>query len=118
MLPAAARSGSTVPMSLLRALRALLLSLGRRRRHARAPSGLGIDWRAFGSQVHHVSEMSDLSPGGAFVRTAEPRPVGSPIVVDLATGDGHVKLDVHARVAWVARAGMGLRFTRPIAMAS
>jgi len=103
-------------MSFLHALRASLLSLGRRRRHPRAPSGQGADWRVFGSHVHHVSEVADLSSGGAFVRTAAPRPVGSPIVVDLATAQGHAILDVHARVAWIARSGMGLRFTRAIAL--
>jgi PilZ domain len=105
-------------MSLWRAVRALFLSLrsARRRSHPRVRAGLGVDWRAFGSQVHHVSELADLSAGGAFVRTSEPRPVGSPIVVDLATGGGHALLDVHARVAWLDRTGMGLRFTRAIAL--
>jgi hypothetical protein len=100
----------------LRAVRALWLSLGRRREHPRtsARAGLAIDWRLFGSQVHHVSEVANLSARGAFVQTTDPRPVGSPIVVDLATGGGNVILDVHARVAWIACDGMGLRFTRPI----
>jgi hypothetical protein len=101
-------------MSPLRSLRGLLLSLRGRRRHARTSSTGGIDWRVFGSGVHHLSELSDLSVGGAFVRTAAPRPVGSPIVLDVATASG-VALDVHARVAWVTREGMGLRFTRAIA---
>jgi hypothetical protein len=100
-------------MSPLRTLRGWLLSLRGRRSHTRAPSNGGIDWRAFGSGVHHLSEIADLSEGGAFVRTASPRPVGSPIVLDVATADG-VALDVHARVAWVTGAGMGLRFTRGI----
>lgn len=83
-----------------------------RRRHARQPTNMTVDWHLFGSQVGHISALRDLSPGGAFVRAAYPRDVGSPIVLELPTAAGPV--NVHARVAWCGRNGMGLRFTKPV----
>ncbi len=71
---------------------------------------LAVDWHAFGSAVHRVSTTADVSPGGAFVCTAEPRPVGSAVVLELATPRGPVA--IHARVAWTDPRGMGVRFTR------
>jgi hypothetical protein len=96
------------PLSLWSRIVALL----GRRRHARLPSNLAVDWRQFGSQVGHISALADLSPGGAFLRAAYPRDVGSPIVLDLPTPRG--KVNVHARVAWCSREGMGVRFTREL----
>lgn len=88
---------------------------GPRRRHPRRPTHRTVDWRLFGSHVGHISALADLSPGGAFVRAAYPRPVGSPVVLDLRGADGKEALHVHARVAWSNADGMGLRFTRDLA---
>ena len=73
---------------------------------------LPVDWHVFGSGVHRVSTTADVSPGGAFVCTAEPRPVGSAIVLQMETARG--PLEVHGRVAWTDRRGMGVRFTRSV----
>jgi hypothetical protein len=89
-----------------------LVSFFGRRRHVRKPSNATVDWHPFGSKVCHISSLVDLSNGGAFVRAAYPRDVGSPIVLDLPTAKGLVH--VHARVAWSGPRGMGLRFTRPL----
>jgi hypothetical protein len=97
-------------MKALSALKRLLLSTRARRVQHRTPSSIPVDWRVFGSKVHHLTILADLSPGGAFVRAPDPRPVGSPIVIDLATPRGIV--NVHARVAWKSPQGMGIRFTR------
>jgi hypothetical protein len=75
---------------------------------------LSVDWRAFGSRVRHASVLADMSPGGAFVHAVDLRPVGSPIVLEVATRGG--PLNVHARVAWTGPSGMGLRFTRATAL--
>jgi hypothetical protein len=81
-----------------------------RRGHERDATLLAVDWRAFGSAVHRVSTTADVSPAGAFVCTAEPRPVGSALVLEMTTPRGPV--EVHARVAWTDPRGMGVRFTR------
>lgn len=99
-------------MATLSSLRAWVRSLGTRRARPRIPSGMPVDWRLFGSPVHHVTTLADISCGGAFVRALDPGPVGSPVVLELATARG--LLNVHARVAWTSVGGMGLRFTRAL----
>jgi len=81
-----------------------------RRGHERDSAMVAVDWHVFGSAVHRVSTTADVSPGGAFVCTAEPRPIGSALVLEMATPKGPV--EVHARVAWTDPRGMGVRFTR------
>jgi hypothetical protein len=95
-----------------RALRALVRTVHTRRQAPRVPSSRLVDWREFGSAVHHVSQVGDLSERGAFVRAALPSPVGTPVVAEVGTSAG--LRTVHARVAWVGPDGMGLRFTRPL----
>ena len=85
-----------------------------RRGHERQTTAVTVDWHSFGSAVHGVSTTADVSPGGAFVCTAQPRPVGSALVLELVTPRGPVA--VHARVAWTDPRGMGLRFTRTAAI--
>jgi len=96
-------------MSAIIAFRRWMLSLTARRRHPRIDSMVPVEWHVFGSAVRHLSRLGDLSIGGAFLRTPAPKPVGSPIVLDLAAPRGTVT--VHARVAWTDSTGMGLRFT-------
>ena len=91
------------------ALRRWLLSLSARRKHPRVASRAPVEWHVFGSAVRHLCRLGDLSASGAFLRTPAPRPVGSPIVLELGAPRGTVT--VHARVAWTAPTGMGLRFT-------
>ncbi|HEY3822445.1 MAG TPA: PilZ domain-containing protein [Polyangiaceae bacterium] len=81
-----------------------------RRGHERDVALIAVDWHEFGSSVHRVSTTADVSPGGAFVCTAVPRPVGSAVVLEMGTPRGRV--EVHARVAWMDPRGMGVRFTR------
>jgi len=72
---------------------------------------LVADWHLFGSALHHRSATEDLSPGGALLSSVKSSPIGSPLVVALATARGPV--EVHARVAWSEPTRMGIRFTRP-----
>jgi hypothetical protein len=81
-----------------------------RRADERESALVPVDWHAFGSGVHRMSTTANVSPGGAFVCTAEPMPPGSPVVLELATPLG--RIEVHARVAWTDPRGMGVRFTR------
>jgi hypothetical protein len=81
-------------------------------RSPREPSAVKADWRLFGSRVHRVSVTEDISRGGAFVLTSDPRPKHTPVIIQLATARGVVER--HARVAWSDARGMGLRFTRDV----
>jgi CheY-like chemotaxis protein len=53
--------------------------------------------------------IENLSHGGAFVRSAQPRPVGTALVLDLALPDG-VQLTAQAVVTAATPRGMGVRF--------
>jgi hypothetical protein len=88
-------------------------SFSLRSRSPREPSALKADWRLFGSRVHRVSTTVDVSRGGAFVLTSDPKPKHTPVVIQLATEKGVIER--HARVAWSDARGMGLRFTRDLA---
>jgi hypothetical protein len=101
-------------MHVPRTLRRACLSLLARRRHPRTPTAVAVDWHVFGSAVHHRSLTWDISPSGAKMSSLSPMPVGSPLVVALATARGRV--EVHARVAWSKATDMGVRFTRPAAI--
>ncbi len=86
-------------------------SLPWRRTHVRTPTALTVDWRVPGSRTHRVSPISDVSPGGAFLFTDEPKSVDTPLVLEVATPTGWVQM--HARVAWASAHGMGVRFCEP-----
>ncbi len=96
-------------------LRRPLSRLPWRRDHERDTAVLAVDWHPFGSAVHRLSTTADISPGGAFVCTVAPRPVGSPVVLAMETSAG--PLEVHGRVAWTDPRGMGVRFTRSVRVA-
>lgn len=100
-------------MKLADLFRRALSFLPWRRAHARTRTAIAVDWRVFGSAIHRVSASADLSRGGAFVRTAAPKPLDTPIVLALATPRGNVEL--HGRVAWTDAHGMGVRFMRALA---
>jgi CheY-like chemotaxis protein len=53
--------------------------------------------------------LENLSHGGAFVRTPNPRPLGSRLVLDLALPDG-ARLSAEAVVTAATAQGMGVRF--------
>jgi hypothetical protein len=99
-------------MQLVNFFRRICSWLPWRRAHARTRAELAVNWRVFGSSVHRVSPTADLSSGGAFVATVDPRSVDTPLVLELATPHGPV--EVHARVAWTGARGMGVRFMRPL----
>jgi hypothetical protein len=99
-------------MQLADLFRRVLSFLPWRRAHDRRRTTLAVDWRVFGSAVHRVSPAADFSCGGAFVRTAEPKQVDTPLVLALTTPRGNV--EVHARVAWTGALGMGVRFMRAL----
>jgi len=70
-----------------------------------------VDWRLFGSAVHRVSTTRNLSRYGAMLESVSEVPVGAPLVLAVETREGPIQL--HARVAWTAVTGMGVRFTQP-----
>ncbi len=61
-----------------------------------------------GRRAHIVSNLEDMSAGGAFVRTACPAPPGAQLRMSLITDGGIVP--TLARVVRADEHGMGVRF--------
>lgn len=86
------------------------------RRHPRAKLSLLVQYR-FDTVEDFMSEYSgDVSLGGMFIRTEEPRPVGSMIYLQFALKDGSTLIEGLGRVVHVnepggdGEAGMGIEF--------
>jgi uncharacterized protein (TIGR02266 family) len=84
------------------------------RRHRRLPIELQVDWRVPTSLTRHLSRLDDIGAGGAFIRTRDPQPAGTPVVLDLLPPGGSVPLAIEGRVAWTRATpgaeGIGVEF--------
>ena len=81
------------------------------RRHRRLPVNLPVTWRVVAGRASHQSRFQDISPGGAFVVTDEPCPLGTELVLDLVSPGAEQPLQIAARVAWLGkRGGVGVEF--------
>lgn len=88
-----------------------------RRRHPRTPLSLLVQVR-FDSFEEFLAEYSlDISPGGMFVKTQEPRPKGSMIYLQFSLRDGSKLIEGLGRVVHVnpegdrsRTPGMGIEF--------
>jgi uncharacterized protein (TIGR02266 family) len=78
------------------------------RMHRRLPTTLPARWHVVEAREHHTAVISDVSAGGAFLRTDEQCREGTQIVVELVPPGGAAPLDIEARVVW-SRAGDGSR---------
>jgi hypothetical protein len=67
-----------------------------------------VDWCVEGTVTHIVSELGNVGPGGAFVRTRLPAPVGAKLAMHVLTDIGAVA--VEGKVAWSSATGMGIAF--------
>jgi len=91
------------------------------RQFERFPIEVPCEWRVVGNWDQVPSWTIDLSSGGAFVRTAEPPPVGTPLVLRLGgplgpTPTGDAGIELHGRVVWRRASdqepGMGVDFSQ------
>jgi molecular chaperone DnaK len=88
-----------------------------RRKHPRTPLSLLVQYR-FNSFEDFLAEYSlDISPGGMFIRTAEPREMGAMIYLQFQLKDGSKLIEGLGKVVWVnppgtpgKAAGMGVEF--------
>jgi Tfp pilus assembly protein PilZ len=84
------------------------------RRHRRLPVELRVDWRVKEDRDSHSSTLDDIAPGGAFIRTNELQPEGTPIVIEIVPPGAAAPLAIEGRVAWQRQApgeeGLGVEF--------
>jgi uncharacterized protein (TIGR02266 family) len=87
-----------------------------KRQHGRITVTLSVRFLSRGDLERDI--VSDLSPGGLFVRTSKPLDIGTDVDLEVILAD-EVPVHVRGRVVWLrqapeARPGMGIQFTGPI----
>lgn len=84
------------------------------RRYYRIPLEIPVDWRVLGQGDVVISSTDDVSGGGVQIRTQNPPPVDTEVVLLLALTEREGQLRIPGRVAWVRQdktfSGMGVRF--------
>lgn len=85
------------------------------RRYYRIPLEIPVDWQVMGKGDVVISSTDDVSGGGVQIRTQNPPPVDTDVVLLLSLDDKKEKqLRIPGRVAWVRQddsfSGMGVRF--------
>ncbi len=70
------------------------------RRYERLPVNVPVDWRVPHETARHPSSLEDISTGGAFIRTTEIPPLGSPIVLEIVPPGALAPQVIEGRVAW------------------
>jgi Tfp pilus assembly protein PilZ len=84
------------------------------RNHRRLPISFKIDWRVKEERDRYTATVDDIGPGGAFIRTRELHPAGTPLVIELTPPGSAAPLSIEARVAWARQSpgeeGLGVEF--------
>lgn len=88
----------------------------RGRRYYRIPLEIPVDWQVDGHRDVVISSTDDVSGGGVQIRTQNPPPVGTEVVLLLSLDDQNdEQLRIPGKVAWVRTdesfSGMGVKFT-------
>lgn len=87
-----------------------------KRQHPRLPVELTVSYPNRGALVRDL--ISDLSPGGVFVRTKQPLPIGTEVELHVRLSAEEPPIGVRGKVVWLRdgvgpmeREGMGIQFT-------
>ena len=75
------------------------------RRHQRLPVELPVMWQVQGVLEDKTGVLRDIGRGGAFVKTEEPLPGGSDVVLLVSPPGAEVAMPLSARVAWIGHPG-------------
>ncbi len=86
------------------------------RRHRRLPVNMVADWRVERDRDVHQSQLEDIGPGGAFLKTTatELLPPGTEIILHVRPPGSLNPLEISCRVAWARHSsgdeGIGVEF--------
>jgi uncharacterized protein (TIGR02266 family) len=84
-----------------------------KRQHVRVPVALTVNYATRGALKRDLA--TDLSPGGLFVRTPDPLPVGTEVDLSVVVAPSGTRISVRGRVCWrrehEPNKGMGIEFT-------
>ena len=84
-----------------------------KRAHMRMPVSLKVTYLSRGDLQKDL--VIDLSPGGLFVRTSKPLPIGTEVELEVVVADEDPPLHVRGKVIWLRskkgpHEGMGIQF--------
>lgn len=84
------------------------------RRHRRLPVVLEAHWRQDRERETHRSQVEDIGPGGAFIRSSAAVPPGTDVVLDIVPPGGVRPIEIAGRVVWSRQVpgedGFGVEF--------
>ncbi len=84
------------------------------RRHRRLPVAIAVAFHVGDERTPRHGTLDDIGPGGAFIRTRELQPPGTPVVLSVVPPGAAVPLLIEGRVAWSRRVpgeeGVGVEF--------
>jgi len=90
------------------ATRDYLLSVARgevdasaQRRHRRLPTELRVDWRLPNTADRRACVAGDIGAGGLFLRTMEPPPQGSSLLLEMVPPGALRPQTIEGRVVWI-----------------
>jgi type IV pilus assembly protein PilZ len=84
-----------------------------KRQHDRIPVALKVSYPSRGDLQRDL--VTDLSPGGLFIRTSRPLDIGTDVDLEVTVDAEDPPITVRGRVVWLrstgAKEGMGIQFT-------
>jgi type IV pilus assembly protein PilZ len=88
-----------------------------KRQHARVPVSLKVSYPSRGDLQKDL--VTDLSPGGLFIRTSKPLAIGTDVDLEVTIAALDPPINVRGRVVWLRqqgdksaeKEGMGIQFT-------
>ena len=84
------------------------------RRHRRLPVDVRVGWRPKTDQSWRIDNLDDIGEGGAFIRTRQFLPIGSPVIIEIVAPGGERKISIEGKVTWTRHTpgeeGIGLEF--------
>ena len=82
-----------------------------RRRHDRFPVTVAVRYRIGQQPEQHTSELSEISAGGAMLATAEPLPLGTEVILEVAPPGAAAPMTIASKVSYhTPSGGSGLKF--------
>jgi len=84
-----------------------------KRQYPRVPVSLRVNYPSKGDLQKDLA--TDLSPGGLFIRTSKPLPIGTEVDLEVTVATEDPPITVRGRVVWMrgqgGKEGMGIQFT-------
>ena len=84
-----------------------------KRQHVRIPVSLRVSYPSKGDLQRDL--VTDLSPGGLFIRTSRPLSIGTEVDLEVTVAAQDPPINVRGKVVWLRergdRDGMGIQFT-------